>query len=111
MPLLNWDGRGYRNGFTSLTAGTSHLDFYWKRYEGQEGGWNQADDPSYKIEDLVNYSVWLPSVPAGGGDANWSTPARCWKSPSARASSSSTSFAGKRPARRWRPSRRASSRR
>jgi hypothetical protein len=54
MPLLNWDGRGYRNGFTTLTAGTSHLDFYWKRYDGQEAGWNQGDDPSLKIEDLVN---------------------------------------------------------
>ncbi len=65
MPLLNWDGRGYRNGFAALTAGTSHLDFYWKRYEGGEIGWNQGDDPSYKIEDLVNYSVWCPGALPG----------------------------------------------
>ena len=65
MPLPNWDGRGCRNGFARLTAGTSQLDFYWKRYEGGEGGWNQADDPSYKIEDMVNYSVWLADSPPG----------------------------------------------
>ena len=57
QPLKIWDGRGYRNGFTGLTAGISHLDLYWKRYEGGEIGWNQAIDPSYKIEDLVNWSV------------------------------------------------------
>lgn len=57
QPRKTWDGRGYRNGFTGLTAGISHLDLYWKRYEGGEIGWNQASDPSYKIEDLVNWSV------------------------------------------------------
>jgi hypothetical protein len=57
QPLVNWTGRGFRNGFSGLTAGLSHLDFYWKRYEGLESGWNQAEEPVYKIEDLVNWSV------------------------------------------------------
>jgi len=56
-PYAMWEGRGYRNGFTWLTAGLSHLDLYWKDYDGSEGAVDQAEKPKFKIEDLNYYSV------------------------------------------------------
>lgn len=58
QPLKMWEGRGYRNDFTKLTAGLSHLEFYWKRYSGAEADYRQAYDATLKIEDLVNWSAW-----------------------------------------------------
>ena len=49
-----WEGRGYRNGCDPLTAGLSHLDLFWKRYQ-----WNGStiEDPSAVIEQLQDASV------------------------------------------------------
>jgi hypothetical protein len=57
QPYAMWEGRGFRNGFTWLTAGLSHIDLYWKDYDGSEGGVWQAEQPKYKIEDLCYWSV------------------------------------------------------
>ena len=56
-PYAMWEGRGYRNGFTWLTPGLSHVDLYWKNYAGDEGAVAQAEQPKYKIEDLCYWSV------------------------------------------------------
>ena len=57
QPLGMWEGRAYRNGYPWLTPGLSHIDLYWKRYDGSEGASAQAEDPSLKIEDLIQYSA------------------------------------------------------
>ncbi len=57
QPYAMWEGRGYRNGFTWLTPGLSHIDLYWKLYDGSEGGTAQAEWPKLKIEDLNYWSV------------------------------------------------------
>jgi hypothetical protein len=57
QPYAMWEGRGYRNGFTWLTPGLSHVDLYWKVYDGWEGGVNQAELPKHKIEDLCYWSA------------------------------------------------------
>jgi hypothetical protein len=49
-----WEGRGYRNGFDVLTAGLSHLDLFWKRYDEMT---MTTDNPDYAIEQLQNASV------------------------------------------------------
>ena len=49
-----WEGRGYRNGFDVLTAGLSHLDLFWKRYDFQA---LTTTNPDYLIEQLQNASV------------------------------------------------------
>jgi hypothetical protein len=54
-----WEGRGYRNGFDVLTAGLSHLDLFWKRYDFQA---LTAENPDYLIEQLQSASVEI----AGG---------------------------------------------
>jgi len=56
-PHRSWDGRGYRRGFPRWTAGLSHLDLYWKRFDGGELAERQAEDPSNMIEPLQDYSV------------------------------------------------------
>ena len=48
-----------RNGFTWLTPGLSHVDLYWKIYDGSEGATAQAERPNLKIEDL---SCWSASA-------------------------------------------------
>jgi hypothetical protein len=40
-----------------LTAGLSQVDLYWKRYEGPESAWAQAENPEYTIEPLQDWSV------------------------------------------------------
>lgn len=57
QPYAMWEGRGYRNGFTGLAPGLSHVDLYWKQYAGDEGAVAQAEQPKYKIEDLCYWSV------------------------------------------------------
>ena len=58
VPLYHqWLGRGYRVGFDKLTAGLSHCDEYYKRYDGSEPAGGQAEDPSLIIEPLHDYSV------------------------------------------------------
>ena len=57
QPYAMWEGRGFRNGFTWLTAGLSHIDLYWKDYDGSEGAVAQAEQPKHKIEDLCYWSV------------------------------------------------------
>jgi hypothetical protein len=57
QPYAMWEGRGYRNGFTWLTPGLSHIDLYWKLYDGTEGGTAQAEWPKLKIEDLCYWSI------------------------------------------------------
>ena len=57
-----WTGRGYRVGFDKLTAGISHCDVYYKRYETVEGASFQAEDPALTLEPLQDYAV-----SAGGG--------------------------------------------
>ena len=54
-PYYMWQGRGYRNGFDPLTAGLSHLDVYWKRYDGE--AFTQAEDPRLTIEPLQDWSA------------------------------------------------------
>ena len=56
-PYFMWQGRGYRNGFDPLTAGLSHLDVYWKRYDGVESARAQAEDPQLAIEPLQDWSA------------------------------------------------------
>jgi hypothetical protein len=57
QPYAMWEGRGCRNGFTWLTAGLSHIDLYWKDYDGSEGGVWQAEQPKLKIEDICYWSI------------------------------------------------------
>ena len=57
QPYAMWEGRGYRNGFTWLTPGLSHVDLYWKLYDGSEGGTAQTEWPKLKIEDLCYWSI------------------------------------------------------
>ena len=57
QPYAMWEGRGCRNGYTWLTPGLSHIDLYWKLYDGTEGGTDQAEWPKLKIEDLNCWSV------------------------------------------------------
>jgi hypothetical protein len=52
-----WEGRGYRDGFTDLTAGLSQVDLYWKRYETAESAGAQAEKPDNLIEQLQHASV------------------------------------------------------
>ncbi len=56
-PYRMWDGRGCRMGWPRWTAGLSHLDLYWKRYDGGEMAGSQLDDPSYMVEPLQDYAV------------------------------------------------------
>ena len=61
VPLYHqWLGRGYRVGYDKLTAGLSHCDEYYKRYDGSEPAGGQAEDPSLIIpnQPLQDYSVW-----------------------------------------------------
>ena len=91
QPFGMWEGRAYRNGCTWLTPGLSHIDLYWKRYDGSEGAGAQADDPSLKIEDAIHYSAsaegavehvfpgGLVEIPVGRGrllldQLRWETP-------------------------------------
>jgi hypothetical protein len=57
QPYAMWEGRGCRNGFTWLTPGLSHIDLYWKDYDGTEGATAQAEWPKLKIEDLCYWSI------------------------------------------------------
>jgi hypothetical protein len=57
QPYHMWEGRGYRNGNSPLTAGLTQLDLYWKTYDGSEGAGSQAENPQYAIESLNDYSV------------------------------------------------------
>jgi hypothetical protein len=54
-----WHGRGMRSGFSPFTAGLSHQDLYWKRYEGAESGGSQAEQVEYALEALQDYSVFV----------------------------------------------------
>ena len=57
QPYAMWEGRGFRNGFTWLTAGLSHIDLYWKDYDGSEGAVAQVEQPKLKIEDICYWSI------------------------------------------------------
>jgi hypothetical protein len=37
QPFRMWEGRGYRNGRSPLTAGLTHLDLFFKTYDETEG--------------------------------------------------------------------------
>jgi hypothetical protein len=56
-PYRMWEGRGQRRGWPRWTTGLSHLDHYWKRYDGGEGAGEQAQDPSNMLEPLQHYGV------------------------------------------------------
>jgi hypothetical protein len=56
-PYRMWDGRGYRRGWSPLTAGLSHLDLYWKQFLGDERAGSQQHDPLNIIEPLQDYAV------------------------------------------------------
>jgi hypothetical protein len=56
-PYRMWEGRAYRRGWSRWTAGLSHLDHYWKRYDGDEGASMQAENPANVLEPLQYYSV------------------------------------------------------
>lgn len=57
QPYRMWEGRGYRNGPSPLTAGLTLLDLYWKTYDGSEAASAQAENPQYVIEPLNEYAV------------------------------------------------------
>jgi hypothetical protein len=79
QPYRDFEGRGYRTGFGRLTAGLTHLDHYFKKYDGSEAAGRQAEVPELAIEPFVNHSVtieggdeWvfpgaLVEVPVGSG--------------------------------------------
>jgi hypothetical protein len=52
-----WEGRGYRDGVAPVTAGLTQCDLYFKNYGGGEGDGAQAEDPSFMVEPLQDYSV------------------------------------------------------
>jgi hypothetical protein len=54
-----WEGRGYRRGFSPLTAGLSQVDLYWKRYDGGESGAGQGEYPGLKIEPFQDTAVQI----------------------------------------------------
>lgn len=56
-PYRMWEGRGYRRGWSPLTAGLSHLDFYWKPFLGDERAGSQQHDPTHVIEPLQDYAI------------------------------------------------------
>jgi hypothetical protein len=56
-PYWMWQGRGYRPVFDKLTAGLSHLELYWKQYDGAEQASRQAEDPALTIEPLQDWTV------------------------------------------------------
>ncbi len=56
-PYRMWEGRGYRRGWSRWTAGLSHLDLYWKRFDGDERANMQAEDPGNVIEPLQDYTA------------------------------------------------------
>lgn len=91
QPYRDFEGRGYRTGFGPLTAGLTHLDHYFKKYDGSEAAGRQAEQPDLAIEQFVNYSVSveggselvypgaLVEVPLAAGrliidQRRWSTP-------------------------------------
>ena len=43
-------------GFDKLTAGLSHCDLYYKRYDGSEPAGDQAEDPSLMIQPLQDFA-------------------------------------------------------
>jgi hypothetical protein len=57
QPYPLWDGRGFRKGWSEYTAGLSHIDLYWKRFDGAESAAGQADDPNNVIESFQDYSA------------------------------------------------------
>ncbi len=61
-PYLKWQGRGMRNGYSPFTAGLSHQDLYWKRFDLAESGGQQSDDPELAIEPLQDYAVAAPGA-------------------------------------------------
>jgi hypothetical protein len=56
-PYNMWQGRGYRVGFDKLTAGLSHCDLYYKRFDGSEPAGSQAEDPTLTIQPLQDFAV------------------------------------------------------
>jgi hypothetical protein len=56
-PYAMWAGRAYRAAFDKLTAGLSHCDLYFKRYDGTEPAGGQAEDPKLIIEPLQDFAV------------------------------------------------------
>jgi len=57
QPYLKWTGRGMRIGYSPFTAGLSHQDLYWKRFDGAESAYQQSDQPDLAIEPFQDYSV------------------------------------------------------
>jgi hypothetical protein len=58
VPLYHqWLGRGCRVGFDKLTAGLSHCEDYYKRFDGSEPAGGQAEDPSLITEPLQDFSA------------------------------------------------------
>lgn len=62
QPYRMWDGRGYRNGRSPLTAGLTHLDLFFKTYDETEGPSPQSEDTRLLIEPLGEYSAHLPGA-------------------------------------------------
>ncbi len=56
-PYRMWEGRGQRRGWPRWTVGLSHLDHYWKRYDGDEGAGMQSEDPRNMLEPLQHYAL------------------------------------------------------
>jgi hypothetical protein len=59
VPLYHqWLGRGYRVGYDKLTAGLSHCDEYFKRYDGSEPAGGQAEEPALAtLDPFQDFSV------------------------------------------------------
>jgi hypothetical protein len=58
VPLYHqWAGRGYRVGYDKLTAGLSHCDEYFKRYDGSEPAGGQAEEPSLALDPFQDFAV------------------------------------------------------
>jgi hypothetical protein len=58
QPFGNWHGRAKRQGYSRFTAGLSHQDFYWKRFDGAEQAGAQADNPELAIDAIQDFAVY-----------------------------------------------------
>ena len=60
-PFAQWDGRGLRLEWTPLTAGLSHFDQYFKRYDWHQSAGRQVEETEYVIEPFQQHAVSVAS--------------------------------------------------
>ncbi len=58
-PHRIWDGRGFRSGWSPLTAGLSHQDLYWKRFSADPLERAQVHNPDLMIEPLQHFAAQI----------------------------------------------------